>query len=266
MYEIILVIFGLSLVAYVLDFWKKNWHIKQSAYWLLCIAWVMQTAVLVYEVIQSKSLPILTLIDVIYVYAWVLLTFSLLMNRFFHVQFVAFCTNVFSFIMLSLAVGLDVQQQGLNQSAHFIHEILVAHITFTILAYAFFTLSFFLSIMYLFQYWLLRKKKGFPWIWRITDLKQLDAYSFTAISIGVPLLSVGLFLGFVWAYTSGSEFYWMDMKTMGSMILLGIYMVYLMLRLTQGYRGKPISLFNTATFLVLLVNFFLFSVLSNFHF
>src|SRR5699024_622849 len=213
-----------------------------------------------------KSLPILTLIDVIYVYAWVLLTFGLLINRYLKIQFVELCTNIFSFIMLCLAIGLDVKQQGLNDSAHFIHEILVAHITFTILAYVFFTLSFFLSLMYLFQYWLLRKKKGFHWIWRFTDLKQLDSYSFTAILIGVPLLSIGLLLGFLWAYTSGSEFYWMDMKTLGSMILLGIYVIYLILRLTQGYRGKPVSIYNTATFLVLLVNFFLFSVLSNFHF
>src|SRR5699024_1496652 len=158
--------YGLSLVAYVLDFMKKNWRLKQSAYWLLCMAWLMQSGVLLYEVIQTKSLPILTLIDVIYVYAWVLLTFGLLINRYLKIQFVELCTNIFSFIMLCLAIGLDVKQQGLNDSAHFIHEILVAHITFTILAYVFFTLSFFLSLMYLFQYWLLRKKKGFHWIWR----------------------------------------------------------------------------------------------------
>lgn len=265
-YEIILIIYGLSLLAYWGDFYKKDWRLWKPAFWMLCLAWMMQTTVLVFEILLTKSIPIFSLVDVIYVYSWVLLTCGLLIHRYFHIQFIEISTNVFSFIMLCLAFILDVKRQGMYQEDYFIHEVLVAHITLTIIAYVCFTLSFILSSMYLVQYRLLRKKKGFHWVWRFTDLKKLDSYSFTAILIGVPLLTIGLFLGFVWAYISGSEFYWLDIKTLGSIVLLGIYVLYLILRFTQGYKGKPISVFNAATFLVLLVNFFLFSVLSNFHF
>ncbi len=265
-YEMILFIYAVSLVGYGIDVIKSNWRIKQAAFGLLCLAWILQSGVLIDETIQTGALPILSLVDVLYVYAWVLLTCTLMISGFSRIPFVELCINIFAFLMLALAAGLDVKQQGLNETAHIIHEILVAHISFTILAYVFFTFSFFLSVMYLLQYWLLRKKKGFHWIWRFTDLKKLDEYSFTAVLIGVPLLFIGLALGFVWAYTSGSEFYWMDLKTVGSIVLLCIYIVYLLLRLLRGYRGKPISIYNSATFLVLLVNFFLFSVMSNFHF
>lgn len=266
LYEIILFIYGLSLMGYVVDLVKKNGRIKQLSYWMLSLAWLIQTSVLVYETIQTGALPILTLVDVLYVYAWVLLTLTLVVYRMFEIQFVELCTNLFAFISLLIAIGLDIKQQGMIQSVHFIHEVLIAHITFTVLAYVFFTLSFFLSIMYLIQYQLLKRRKGFQWIWRFTNLKKLDTYSFTAVLIGVPLLALGLILGFIWGYMSGSEFYWLDMKTIGSMILLGIYIVYLVLRLAPGYRGRPISIYNSATFLVLLTNFFLFNVLSNFHF
>jgi len=265
-YEIILLVLGLSLVGYVIDVIQKNGRIKRIAYGLLCLAWALQTAVLVYEVMHTQALPMMNFIDVTYVYAWILLTLTLIVNRIFPIHFVELFTIMFTLLLLVLAMGLDLKQQGLSTSAHIIHEILIAHITFTILAYVFFTLSFFLSFMYLIQDKLLKGKKGLSWMWRLTDLKKLDAYSYSTVLIGVPLLSVGLLLGFVWAFTSGSEFYWMDMKTVGSMILLGIYVVYLLLRRTQGYRGKPISMFNSATFLVLLINFLLFNTMSNFHF
>lgn len=94
----------------------------------------------------------------------------------------------------------------------------------------------------------------------------MDAFSFSAVTIGTPLLLIGLMLGFVWAFLSGDEFYWFDMKTIGSVIVFIVYILYLFLRLVKGYQGKSIAIFNTAAFLLLLVNFFLFSMLSNFHF
>src|SRR5699024_7011447 len=108
--------------------------------------------------------------------------------------------------------------------------------------------------------------KGLRWLWRLTDLKKLDTYSFAFVKLGVPFLFLGLILGIVWGYTSVDTFYWMDLKTIGSITVLLIYFIYLILRWTRTYKGKSLSLLNSATFLVLLVNFFLFNVFSNFHF
>src|SRR5699024_11805846 len=99
------------------------------------------------------------------------------------------------------------KQQGIHHADYIVHEILVAHISFTVVAYVSFTISFLLSIMYLLQYQLLRKKKGFRWIWQFTDLKKLDTYSFTAILVGVLLLDIGLIFGVIWTSSSVSEIY-----------------------------------------------------------
>src|SRR5699024_12275247 len=64
----------------------------------------------------------------------------------------------------------------------------------------------------------------------------------------------------------GEIFYWYDLKTIGSIVLLVIYSFYLILRQDRKLTNKSKSIYSSATFLVLLVNFFLFSVLSNFHF
>jgi HemX protein len=119
--------------------------------------------------------------------------------------------------------------------------------------------------MYLIQYRLLKEKKAVKWIWRFGDLHALEKHAFRAVSIGVPILLIGIILGVVWAYVSGSEFYWLDVKTIGSILVLAVYSVFLILRLGKGYKGKSIALYNTAAFLVMLINFFLFSLLSGFH-
>lgn len=265
-YELILFIYCLSLIGYFIDFIKSNWKINRIAFWSLTLVWVIQTAFLYNQVFIIKNFPILTLNDGLFFYAWVLLTFSLIMNHLFTIHFIVLFTNIFSFFILLLSTILNAQQQGYDQVAPFIHEVLIIHITLTIVSYGFFTISFLLALMYLLQYWFLKEKKGLRWMWRFADLRQLDAYSFLAVVIGVPLLLIGLLLGFVWAYVSGDEFYWYDLKTIGSLILFILYVLYLVLRVTVGYQGKRISIYNTVAFTILLLNLLLFGGLSNFHF
>src|SRR5699024_10909386 len=75
--------------------------------------------------------------------------------------------------------------QSIGRSSELMHEILIAHITTSILSYGFFTLSFLLATMYLIQYYLLKKKKGLKAMWRFSNLDRLDLLSSYAVVIGV---------------------------------------------------------------------------------
>jgi HemX protein len=265
-YEIILVIYGLSLIGYFIDFIQHNRKANKTAFWLLGIVWLLQTAILIDQIFYEKNFPVLTLSDGLFFYAWVLITFSLVINRTFTVYFIVFFLNVFSFFILLLYLLTSAQKHVYGSGVQFVHEILITHITLAILSYGFFTLSFVFSIMYLMQYLFLKNKKALKWIWRFADLKKLDDYSFKTITLGVPLMLIGLILGLVWANVAGVEAYWLDPKTVGSIFVLAVYIVYLFLRVGKGLQGKIIALYNTCAFLILLINFFLFGVLSNFHF
>ncbi|MYL41611.1 MULTISPECIES: cytochrome c biogenesis protein CcsA [Virgibacillus] len=266
LYEFILIIYGLSLIGYFIDFIQDNRRVNRIAFWLLSMVWIIQTVFLLYEVFIKNNFPIITLNDSLFLYAWVLVTISLLANKFFAVHFIVFFTNVFSFFILLLYLLLNAQENLDTHGVQLVHEILVTHIAIAIVSYGFFTFSFLLSFMYIIQYQLLKRKKGFKWMWRFGDLNRLDDYSFKSVTIGVPLLLIAIILGVVWAYVSNAEFYWLDLKTIGSFFVLGVYIVYLILRLINNYKGKATAMYNTAAFLLLLINFFLFSTLSNFHF
>ncbi|WP_430784979.1 cytochrome c biogenesis protein CcsA [Virgibacillus flavescens] len=266
LYEIIVFIYGLSLIGYFIDFIQNNQRANRIAFWLLSMVWIFQGFFLFNQVFLEDSFPVLSLYDGLFFYSWVLVTFSLIINHLFSIRFIVFFTNVFGFFIFLLYILTEAQQEGLRQGVQLVNEILITHITLSIVSYGFFTLSFLLSLMYLVQYRLLKNKKGMKWVRRLGDLKQLDRYSFIAVTLGVPLLLLGIILGVVWAYVANAEFYWFDLKTFGSILVLGVYSLYLLLRLVKGYQGKSIAIFNTAAFLILLINFLLFSLLSNFHF
>ncbi|MEN1968313.1 cytochrome c biogenesis protein CcsA [Lentibacillus sp. N15] len=266
LYEIVLCIYGLSLVGYFIDFIQRNRRVNKAAFWLLSMVWAIQTAFLLTEILFNAALPVFTIHDSLFFYAWVLTTFSLIIGRFFPIPFIVFFTNVFGFFILLLYISAKTQEAMPQRGVQLVNELLVTHIALAIISYGFFTISFLLSMMYLVQYQLLKRKKGIKWMWRLGDLRQLDVYSFMAITIGVPLLMIAIILGVVWAHVANAEFYWFDLKTIGSLLVLAAYIVSLLLRLLKGYQGKVISVYNAAAFLILLINFFLSSMLSNFHF
>jgi|SRR5690625_785219 len=265
-YEIMLLIYCISLIGYFIDFIKNNNRANKISFYLLCLVWIIQTIILFHQTFIEKYFPILTLNDGLFFYAWILILFSLLLNHYFRVHFVVLFTNLFSFFILLLSLSLNALTVPYVQGSQFVHEILIIHITLSLLSYGFFTVAFFLSLMYLIQYYFLKEKRGLKWMWRFTDLEKLDAYSFFLIMIGVPLLLIGLIFGFVWAYVVQAEFFLFDIKIIGSVLALIIYILYLLLRVIKGYRGKPIAIYNSAAFLWLLINLFLFSTLSGFHF
>ncbi|SFD58534.1 HemX family protein [Lentibacillus persicus] len=265
LFEIILIIYGLSLVGYFIDFIQHNRKANRAAFWLLSMVWLLQTVFLLQQIFIEKNFPVLTLYDGLSFYAWVLVSLSLILNKFFRFQFVLFFTNLLAFFILLLSISTRAAEHMQLGGIELVHEMLIAHITLAIVSYGFFTVSLIFSLMYLVQYRLLKQKKGFRWMRRIGDLEQLDSFSFKAVTAGVPLLTIAIALGVAWAYAANAEFYWFDLKTIGSILVLGVYVIYLLLRLGKGFQGKVISTYNSAAFLILLINFFLFSNLSNFH-
>ncbi|WP_181349743.1 cytochrome c biogenesis protein [Thalassobacillus sp. CUG 92003] len=265
-YELIIFLYGLSLIGYFMDFIQHNRKVNRTAFWLLSMVWALQTIFLLIEVLVKHNFPVLNVYDGLYFYAWILVTFSLIINRLFRVDFLVFFTNVLGFFVMLIHLSTRAQSQAVGESVRLVDEMLIVHITLAIISYGFFTLAFIFSIMYLLQYRLLKQKKWNTKLLRLADLNKLDNFSYIAIVLGVPLLLIAVILGVTWGYTSEDVFYWYDSKTLGSFLVLIVYFIYLFLRVVKGYQGRAISWFNTGAFLFLLINFFLFGSLSNFHF
>ncbi len=266
LHELMIVLYAISILFYFIDFLNKNRKANLFAFWLLAIVWVLQTIFLFLYMINTGRFPVLTIFEGLYFYAWVLITLSLVINRLLRVDFTVFFTNVLGFIIMAIHTFAPVQVESRAMAEQLVSELLLIHITMAILSYGAFSLSFVFSLLYLLQFKLLKEKKWGQRLWRISDLSKLEKISYISNSIGVAMLLLSLILGMQWAFIKLPNFILYDPKIIGSFILLILYSTYLYLRIKKNVFGKSLAMLNVAAFLIILINFFLGSRLSSFHF
>ncbi|APH06970.1 cytochrome C assembly family protein [Bacillus weihaiensis] len=264
--EITIILYALCVLLYFIDFLNNNRKAKRAAFWLLSIVWFLQTIFLFARMFETGRFPVLNVFEGLYFYTWVLVTLSLVLNKFIKAEFIIFFTNVIGFIMMALHTFAPAQYESAAVSTQLVSELLFIHITMAILSYGAFSLSFVFSILYTIQYNLLKKKKWGKRLLRLEDLSKLDHMSYVLNVIGVPMLLLSLILGIIWAYIKLENFHWYDAKVLGSFTVLLTYSVYLYVRIVKELQGKSVAFINLAAFLILLINFFLFGSLSRFHF
>lgn len=266
LHELTVVIYAFSVLLYFFDFLNHNRKANRIAFWLLAFVWVLQTFFLSYYMIKTGKFPVLTIFEGLYFYAWVLVTLSLGINRLLKVDFIVFFTNILGFIVIVIHTFAPIQYDSHVIGKQLMSELLLIHITMAILSYGAFSLSFIFSLLYLIQYDLLKRKKWGARLLRLADLNMLERSSYILVVIGVPMLILSLILGLQWAFLKVPGMPWYDMKIIGSFILLAAYSVFLYLRIGKNITGKQLAIWNAASFLIVLINFFFFGQLSSFHF
>jgi HemX protein len=266
LHELTVILYCLVVLLYFVDFLQHNRKANQIAFWLLAFVWVLQTSFLILYMLKTGRFPVLTIFEGLYFYAWVLVTLSLVINRLLKVDFIVFFTNILGFGIMVIHTFAPVQLDSTIMGEQLISELLLIHITMAILSYGAFSLSFVFSLLYLIQYDLLKRKKWGARLVRISDLSKLEHLSYLLNIIGVPMLILSLILGIQWAFLKVPDMKWYDSKVLGSFAVLIVYSVILYLRTRKGVSGKKLSMWNIASFLIVLINFFLFGQLSSFHF
>jgi len=266
LHEFTVVLYAISVLIYFFDFLHHNRKANRIAFWLLAFVWVLQTVFLFFYMIKTGRFPVLTIFEGLYFYAWVLITLSVIINHLLKIDFIVFFTNILGFIVLAIHTFAPMQYDSNVMSERLVSELLLIHITMAILSYGAFSLSGIFSLLYLLQYKLLKQKKWGKQLVRLADLQKLERLSYIFAAIGVPMLLLALILGLQWAFLKLPGMPWYDIKIIGSFVLLTVYSIYLYLKIVRNEAGRKLALWNVASFLIVLINFFLFGKLSSFHF
>lgn len=266
LHEITIILYGLCVLLYFIDFLQNNRKANKTAFWILSIVWLMQTIFLFLYMFEAKRFPILTIFEGLYFYVWILVSLSLVLNWFLRIDFLLFFTNVIGFGLMVIHIFSPLQAySNVAAQAKMVSELSIIHITMAIISYGAFAVSFVLSLLFLIQYDLLKRKKWGRRLIRIGDLAKLEHLSVLHVMIGLPLLLLSLILGIQWAYIMNVGLTWYDSKIIGSFILLISYAIYLYLKVKKQIYGKTLAYWNIAAFLFVLINFFFFGSLSAFH-
>jgi ABC-type uncharacterized transport system permease subunit len=149
------------------------------------------------------------------------------------------------FVILATAVGLllpdaaSVPAQGMHGS------VFAFHVTLAILAYAAFTFSFLLSILYLIQNRQIRRHRTGLLFARLPALEAIGRANRTSVSIGLASLTLALVLGVFWA-----ERFWpnlADPKIEWAIVTLLVY-GFLLWMDRRGWEGPRVALLSILGF------------------
>ena len=132
---------------------------------------------------------------------------------------------------------------------------LPVHVLLLFVGDAVFAVAFGAGIMYLLQEKQVKQKKMGAIFKRLPSLDVLDDINYRCLTIGFPLLTMGIITGSIWAeYAWGSYWSW-DPKETWSLITWLLYAALLHGRLTVGWRGRKAAILAIVGFCAVLFTF-----------
>jgi len=248
-----LIIYLIASILYLVAMIGKKPEAGRIARWVLVAGVVLHAASFGVRHSTAGGTPVTTLHESLSFFAWCLVLLYLLLDLRFRLSVMgAFAAPLAFLLMVGSALSPDMVVQ-LNPMLR--SWLFPVHIAFAFLGNAAFALSFGAGVMYLIQDRMLKSKR-FTGIYQLLpSLDTLDKVNYTCLSVGFPLMTLGIISGAVWANTVWGTYWSWDPKETWALITWFLYAALLHGRLTAGWRGKKAAIFAIIGFMFLLFTF-----------
>jgi cytochrome c-type biogenesis protein CcsB len=126
------------------------------------------------------------------------------------------------------------------------------HVPIVVSSYAAFLVAFVFSGIYLMKYYATRslQRADGPaasssaagrWLASLPSLPQLDLIVYRAVAIGLPLISIGIITGAMWAHEAWGAYWQWDPKETAALFSWIVYLAYMHLHTRHAWRGVRTS-------------------------
>ncbi len=254
------IIYTIAVILYLVYFLSQNKQVRIAARRFLIGAGLCHLAFFIFRYFQAGHTPLTTHHDTVSFFAlsvtWAFLSFR------WRYQIKNFGTFV-SVVIFGLMTVAFFSSRTITQLPPSLQSIwLPFHASIAIFANGFLALGFCGGIMYLIQDRELKKKRFTLFYHRLPSLEALDQLNQHCLTIGFPLLTLGIITGSLWAKQAWGSYWHWDPKETWSLIIWFIYAGLLHQRLAIGWRGKRSAIMSVIGFMAVLftlwgVNFLL---------
>jgi len=156
------------------------------------------------------------------------------------------------FIVLTTVVGLLLPDSTAAPAEGTRGSLFALHVTLAILAYAAFTFSFVLSLLYLIQNRQLRRRTTGILFARLPALEVISRMNRTSVSIGLTALSASLIIGLVRAQMFWSSL--ADPKIAWALITVVVYGLLLWME-RRGWEGPRVAILSIVGFGIVMFSY-----------
>ncbi len=132
-------------------------------------------------------------------------------------------------------------------------------------SYAAFANAFGVGLALLVQERQIKSRKPTELCYRLPSIDELDVLNYRIIVAALPLLTVGIIMGGIWAYNAWGRFWGWDPKETWALITALIYAGYLHMRFVSGLRGRKAVYVSMVGFASVVFTFYGVNFLSQLH-
>lgn len=205
---------------------------------------------------QADGLPIETRLDSVSLFLWLLAAAFVACRRPYRLEGVEpLFWPLFAAGMVGAWLVAGREPTGGSSLTRFW---LVLHLVPVYVGYAGFAVAAGAGLGYMVQERLLRRKAALA-LWRkFPSLETLERVGRSALSLGFPVLTVGLVAGVVWAEQSSAPLgrgWYSDPKVVGGLVVWLFYAAVLHVRLFARVRGRRAALLTIVGFLLTVASF-----------
>lgn len=244
-------LYAVGTVGYLIYVIRTEAAIHRIAYGFLLAGFLTHCLGLALLVSQIRQMPVATLPQTFSLFAWAIVGSYLAFQLKFNIRILGTFVSPLAvvFMLLSSAIpGRVIPTSQLFRSFW-----LTLHVGTMFIGNAIFALAFCAGIMYLLQERQI-KTKSFGLLYRrLPSLEVLDSLNYFCLTIGFPLITIGLISGFIYAGAVWRSFWRWDPKAILSVVTWLIYAVLLHERLAVGWRGRRAAILAIVGFSVILV-------------
>ncbi len=228
--------------------------IGRAAFYAALAGFAVHTLAIVARYVRAGTLPATSLFETTLFFTWTLMLVYLVVEGRTRTRVLGAFVIPFVFIALASASHLPKEAAGLSPALRSVW--FRFHALFILAGHAAFVLAGLVSLLYLFHERALKAKRITGWARRLPPLELLDQLSFRIVSIGFPLVTIGIISGSILAtHAPGLLWFW-DPKQLlgfGTWLLYGLIMSG---RIVLGWRGHRASVLGVAGLGLILAAFF----------
>lgn len=249
--------FALYLIAglfYLLNLVLEKGYLAKGGSRLAFVSWLLHT-VLLGTMFAAAGYPFLVDSYSSYLFsAWTAAAVFLLLNLKYRFQLVG--VFVLPLVSLFYLLAFFSSDQVYARSSTLTHSPWASvHILFSFLAFAIFSLTFVLAIIFIIEEFQL-KHKVLPKIFlKLPSLPVIEQIHARALTLGFILLSGGIISGAIWAKQVTGVYFFEDARQLWAICAWLIYAFFLQARFAAGWRGRKGILLSILGFVVILFTF-----------
>ncbi len=154
-------------------------------------------------------------------------------------------------VLMTMANSMSLQARKIDPLVAVLNSVwLNFHVTTLLISYSLFLMAFVTGILFLIKDMTGNRPGVLP------RAETFEYLTYRCIQIAWPLLTIGIFLGAVWANTAWGSFWSWDPKETWALITWLTYTVYLHLRINLGWHGRRSVYASMVGFVMMLLTYF----------